>query len=84
MKTHELTLEELNEVAYRALAKALGPVDMVRFLRQFKSGQGDYTRDRHKWLDKVDSNEFVEEIFRRQREQKQAMARPKARTRKTG
>ncbi len=45
-----------------ALAKALGPVGMVRFLQQFESGSGDYTRDHERWLNKLTVEEVVEEI----------------------
>ena len=29
---------------------ALGPVGVIRFLQQFETGHGDYTRDRFQWL----------------------------------
>ncbi|MFN4217937.1 MAG: hypothetical protein ACK4HB_01405 [Candidatus Bipolaricaulia bacterium] len=45
-----------------ALAKALGPVGMVRFLQQFESGTGDYTKERAQWLDKLTVKEIVTEI----------------------
>ncbi len=45
-----------------ALAKALGPVGMVRFLQQFESGSGDYTRDRQQWLDKLTIEEVIRKI----------------------
>ena len=30
-----------------ALAKALGPIGMVRFLQQYEGGIGDYTKERN-------------------------------------
>jgi hypothetical protein len=47
-----------------ALAEALGPVGMVLFLHQFEKVSGDYTRDRHEWLDPVD----LETLLHRLRE----------------
>jgi hypothetical protein len=34
-----------------ALTEKLGPVGMVEFIRQFDSGYGDYTKERHEWLE---------------------------------
>jgi len=50
-----------------ALAKALGPVGMVRFLQQFDTGSGNYTKDRVQWLEKATVQEAVEEIKRSRR-----------------
>lgn len=50
MKADALNPAELRAAGYKALAEALGPLGMARFLRQFEKGRGDYTRERHKWL----------------------------------
>jgi hypothetical protein len=50
MKADTLNPAELRAAGYKALASALGPLGMARFLRQFEQGNGDYTRDRRKWL----------------------------------
>jgi hypothetical protein len=34
-----------------ALNEKLGTLGMVEFMRQFDSGYGDYTKERHNWLD---------------------------------
>jgi hypothetical protein len=39
---------------------ALGFDGMIRFLRQFEPGQGDYTTERRQWLDTVS----LEDVFR--------------------
>jgi hypothetical protein len=44
-----------------ALNKALGPVDMIRFLQMFDEGTGDYTKERKMWL-KKDLHEISREI----------------------
>jgi pyruvate-formate lyase-activating enzyme len=44
-----------------ALLKALGPVDMIRFLQMFDEGKGDYTKERKTWL-KKDVHEISREI----------------------
>jgi len=66
----EPTLNELNDLAMDALLKALGPVGMVRFLRQFEHGSGDYTKDRHQWLDNVPFDDFAADVMRIQKETK--------------
>jgi hypothetical protein len=50
MKTDTLDPIALRAAGYKALADALGPLGMARFLRQFERGNGDYTRERHEWL----------------------------------
>ena len=34
-----------------ALSRELGPDGLIRFFQIYGLGKGDYTRDRHKWLD---------------------------------
>ncbi len=53
------TLNEIRKEGIDALAKALGPIGMVRFLQSFDTGSGDYTKERREWLD-----ESVEDIVR--------------------
>lgn len=50
MTTKPQSLEEIRRNGLEALAQALGPVGMVRFLQQFETGRGDYTNERHQWL----------------------------------
>ena len=35
---------------------------MIRFIQQFDSGSGDYTKERHKWLEHYELDEIAEEI----------------------
>lgn len=50
-----------------ALAKALGPIGMVRFLQQFETGVGDYTNERKLWLKDIDTKTIIEEIKNRRK-----------------
>jgi len=59
------TPAQIRERGIEALAKALGPVGMVRFLQQFDMGSGDYTRDREEWLKGLTVDQVVGEIKRR-------------------
>ena len=40
------TPNELRRAGFAALNEALGPIDAIRFLRQFDRGTGDYTAER--------------------------------------
>ena len=66
MKTDTLNPAELRTAGYKALADALGPLGMARFLRQFEQGNGDYTRDRKK----RPGNHSIQAIARRIRSRK--------------
>ena len=46
----EMSLDEIRKRGLEALARALGPAGMIRFLQQFDNGSGDYTAERHQWL----------------------------------
>ena len=70
MKTDTLTLSpaELRTAGCKALADALGPLGMARFLRQFEQGNGNYTRDRKKWL----GHQSVQSVVQRIRSRKKS------------
>jgi hypothetical protein len=57
-----LTLPEIRKIGIEALIERLGPGDTLRFLEQFDPGHGDYTRDRHAWLDKLTVEEIAKSI----------------------
>jgi len=58
------TLNEIRKRGIEALAKALGPIGMVRFIQSFDLGKGDYTRERFQWLEQ-DMDEIIGEIERK-------------------
>ena len=62
MSTQTLSPSAIRKLGLEALAKALGPVGMVRFLQQFESGLGDYTKERELWLKDMDTKTIVKEI----------------------
>ena len=45
------TLIEIQRRGLEALSRELGPEELIRFFQLYEMGEGDYTRDRHKWLD---------------------------------
>ena len=52
----------IRKVGLEAVAKKLGPLGMVRFLQQFETGRGDYTKERDQWLKDADMKEIISEI----------------------
>lgn len=65
LDTQKMTSEEIQEAGLEALLERLGPVGMLRFLQQFETGQGDYTQDRHAWLDPLDLETILAWIAQR-------------------
>jgi hypothetical protein len=60
--TPMMTPLEINRLGYKALINALGFDGMIRFLRQFEPGQGDYTAERQQHLAKVSLDNIFAEI----------------------
>ncbi|MEA5619454.1 hypothetical protein VB711_16620 [Cronbergia sp. UHCC 0137] len=61
-----MTPIELYRKGFQALVDALGYVDAIRFIRQFDNGSGDYTEERHQWLDNVTIDEILADIKKHQ------------------
>ena len=47
------TLEQIRHEGLEALQIKLGRVGMIRFLQQFEIGRGDYSKERHAWVDQT-------------------------------
>lgn len=62
MKVKAMTPISIRKRGLKALAEALGPVGMVRFLQQFETGVGDYTKERGSWLRGMDVKSIVKEL----------------------
>ena len=62
MNTQIMSLEEIRIAGMEVLARELGIVGMIRFLQQFETGHGDYSKDRHKWLDSQDMDTVLGRI----------------------
>jgi hypothetical protein len=62
MKTAVRSISEINRQATHILFKEMGVVETIRFLNQFSVGQGDYTKDRSKWLDKITMDDAIAKI----------------------
>jgi hypothetical protein len=56
--------EQFEHDALDVLKHELGPDGLARFLRLYRSGSGDYTRDRAEWQRDLTVDEIVESIHR--------------------
>lgn len=55
-------ISEISYQATRILFEKMGVVDTLRFLNQFSVGQGDYTKDREKWLGDISLDDAISQI----------------------
>ncbi len=65
--THDIekmTDEQLLRFALETLSRELGLYGYARFLKLYRPGAGDYTRDRHQWLDGLTMDEVVADLRR--------------------
>lgn len=65
MNIESMTAEQIRYIGLQALKRDLGPDGMIRFLQQFETGQGDYTKDRHQWLKEKDVKELGKKIIQK-------------------
>lgn len=60
-----MTIPEIRKAGLEALLERLGHDGTLRFLQQYNPGQGDYTADRHAWLDPLTLAEIESSIRQR-------------------
>ena len=65
-----MTLDQIRRKGLHALHRELCPVGMVRFLQQFETGSGDYTKERHAWLGDPDVSVLADDIRRQSKAQR--------------
>jgi hypothetical protein len=59
---NSMTDEQFELYVLRILQRELGVYGIVRFLRTFRTSSGNYTRDRHLWIDGVTVEEILAEL----------------------
>jgi len=62
----KMTDEEFERHALYVLRRELGLGGLARFLRLYRAGSGDYTRDRRRWLDGASIHEIMAEVERKE------------------
>ena len=62
MKVQQTNPAILRKLGLEALCKSLGPLGMVRFLQQYETGTGDYTKERDLLLKDTDIESIAVEL----------------------
>ena len=62
MIDEKMTPEQIRSAGIEALKRELGVVGMVRFLQMFETGRGNYTEERHEWLDQMTLDDIYTRI----------------------
>ncbi len=60
------TQQEVVRQGYQILVEFLGIYDTLRFIQYFSPGQGDYTQERHTWLDQTSLDDILSAMQQRQ------------------
>ena len=66
MKTKRMTDEQIRVTGLAALLEKLGPDGMIRFLQQFETGTGDYSTERHQWVEQWDMDTLIKKLREQQ------------------
>lgn len=53
-----MTADEKRATDLQVIANALGPVGFVRLLQRCETGKGDYSTERHQWVDRLSGEEI--------------------------
>jgi hypothetical protein len=61
----KLSDDDFERHALAILQRELGLDGLARFLRLYRSGSGDYTRARHRWLQGATIQDVMTEVERR-------------------
>lgn len=62
MQIREMSDQEFQHHALSILQRELGAEGFARFLRLYRSGRGNYTEERDRWLKGVTIDEIVEQV----------------------
>ena len=60
-----MTPQDIHQAGIEALARELGVVGMIRFLQQYERGVGDYSVERHAWLDEYTTEDIARLVAER-------------------
>ena len=77
MNIRDMTDTEVYEMGLEILLNKLGHAGTIRFLEQCEPAMGNYTEERHKWLDGLDMETIVQGI-QELREKKQKVTENKS------
>ena len=72
------TAAQLAADGFAAMVQKLGMADAVRYVQLYHQGAGDYTRDRHQWLDDVSHEQVASLMAKAGKKRPQKRKRDKA------
>jgi hypothetical protein len=75
MNVQMMTPQQIRVAGMEALSRELGVIGMIRFMQQFDMGKGDYSKDRHQWLDKYSVDDIANLIKEKKAETKERKPR---------
>ena len=58
-KTKRRNAAQLAADGFAALVQKLGMAEAIRYVQLYHQGTGDYTRERHEWLDAVSHDQIA-------------------------
>jgi len=58
-------MPSIRQTSLEVLNRELGLIAMIRFLQQYQSGEGDYTKERTQWLDQISLEEILKQVNKR-------------------
>lgn len=70
MNIQMMTPQQIRVAGMKALSRELGVVGMIRFMQQFEMGHGDYSKDRHQWLDQYTVDDIAKMVSEKKSSQK--------------
>lgn len=70
MNVQMMTPQQIRAAGLEILSRELGLVGMIRFMQQFEMGRGNYSVDRHQWLDQSTVDNIAKMVQEKKREYK--------------
>lgn len=58
--TSKMTPVQIQQLGTAILLRELGPVGLIKFMQQYDLGTGDYTEERHHWLDNLTVDDVIQ------------------------
>ena len=72
MNVRDITDAEVYEIGFEVLLDKLGHAGTIRFLQQCEPAMGDYTVERHEWLDGLDMETIMQGIQKLRKEKQES------------
>ncbi len=74
-KTKRRTAAQLAADGFAAMVQKMGMADAVRYVQLYHQGAGDYSRERHQWLDELSHAQIAKLMARAEKKRTRKRAR---------